>query len=110
MGGVGDQPRARRGAKTTPAVHLCFGNYGGQSVQSGTWEQLMRYLNALHADHVVLECAHRPPEELAVFKDLKPEIGFGLGVDRHQGQRGRVGRRRSRARSSVPKTRSAPAA
>jgi 5-methyltetrahydropteroyltriglutamate--homocysteine methyltransferase len=66
--------------KTTPAVHLCFGNYGGQSVQHGTWEQLMRYLNALHADHVVLECAHRPPEELAVFKDLKPEIGFGLGV------------------------------
>ncbi len=66
--------------KTTPAVHLCFGNYGGQSVQSGTWEQLIRYLNALHADHVVLECAHRPPEELAVFKGLKPEIGFGLGV------------------------------
>jgi 5-methyltetrahydropteroyltriglutamate--homocysteine methyltransferase len=65
---------------TTPAVHLCFGNYGGQSVQSGTWEQLMSYLNALHADHVVLECAHRPPEELEVFKDLKPEIGFGLGV------------------------------
>jgi 5-methyltetrahydropteroyltriglutamate--homocysteine methyltransferase len=66
--------------KTTPAVHLCFGNYGGQSVQHGTWERLMRYLNALHADHVVLECAHRPPQELAVFKDLKPEIGFGLGV------------------------------
>jgi 5-methyltetrahydropteroyltriglutamate--homocysteine methyltransferase len=22
---------------STPAVHLCFGNYGGQSVQSGTW-------------------------------------------------------------------------
>jgi len=64
----------------TPAVHLCFGNYGGQSVQHGTWEQLMRYLNALHADHVVLECAHRPPEELAVFKELRPEIGLGLGV------------------------------
>jgi 5-methyltetrahydropteroyltriglutamate--homocysteine methyltransferase len=66
--------------KATPAVHLCFGNYGGQSVQHGTWEQLMRYLNALHADHVVLECAHRPADELAVFKELKPEIGFGLGV------------------------------
>ena len=65
---------------TVPAVHLCFGNYGGQSVQSGTWEQLMRYLNALHADHVVLECAHRPPEELAVFKALRQGIGFGLGV------------------------------
>jgi 5-methyltetrahydropteroyltriglutamate--homocysteine methyltransferase len=22
--------------KSTPAVHLCFGNYGGQSVQKGT--------------------------------------------------------------------------
>ena len=66
--------------KTTPAVHLCFGNYGGQSVQSGTWESLIRYLNALHADHVVLECAHRPQDEIEVFKALKPEIGFGLGV------------------------------
>ena len=65
---------------TTPAVHLCFGNYGGQSVQHGTWEQLLAYLNALHADHVVLECAHRPAGELEVFKGLKPEIGFGLGV------------------------------
>ena len=64
----------------TPAVHLCFGNYGGQSVQEGTWDQLMRYLNALHADHVVLECAHRPPQELEAFRDLRPEIGFGLGV------------------------------
>jgi 5-methyltetrahydropteroyltriglutamate--homocysteine methyltransferase len=66
--------------KTKPAVHLCFGNYGGQSVQHGTWDHLLKYLNALHADHVVLECAHRPPEELAVFKGLRPEIGFGLGV------------------------------
>jgi 5-methyltetrahydropteroyltriglutamate--homocysteine methyltransferase len=64
----------------TPAVHLCFGNYGGQSVQKGTWDKLMNYLNALHADHIVMECAHRPAEELAAFKDLKPEIGFGLGV------------------------------
>jgi 5-methyltetrahydropteroyltriglutamate--homocysteine methyltransferase len=66
--------------QTTPAVHLCFGNYGGQSPQRGTWAKLMSYLNALHVDHVVLECAHRPPEELAVFKDLRPEIGMGLGV------------------------------
>ncbi|GMV00724.1 MAG: hypothetical protein AMXMBFR52_03800 [Burkholderiales bacterium] len=64
----------------TPAVHLCFGNYGGQTVQKGGWDRLVRYLNALHADHVVLECAHRPTEELAVFADLDPRIGFGLGV------------------------------
>ena len=66
--------------KTTPAVHLCFGNYGGQSIQKGTWAQLMGYLNALHVDHIVMETAHRPADELAVFRDLRPEIGFGLGV------------------------------
>ena len=66
--------------KTTPAVHLCFGNYGGQSIQKGTWAQLIDYLNALHVDHIVMETAHRPPDELAVFRDLRPDIGFGLGV------------------------------
>ena len=66
--------------KGKAAVHLCFGNYGGQSIQKGKWAKLMDYLNALHADHVVMECAHRPPEELAVFRDLRPEIGLGLGV------------------------------
>jgi len=66
--------------KGTPAVHLCFGNYGGQSVQQGTWAKLIDYLNALHVDHIVMENAHRPLEELGVFKDLRPEIGLGLGV------------------------------
>ncbi|MBN9462967.1 MAG: cobalamin-independent methionine synthase II family protein [Burkholderiales bacterium] len=64
----------------TPAVHLCFGNYGGQTVQKGSWDKLLRYLNALHADHVVLECAHRPPEELEALRELGPRIGLGLGV------------------------------
>lgn len=66
--------------KTVPAVHLCFGNYGGQSIQKGDWAQLISYLNALHADHVVLETAHRPIEELHVLRDLRPELGIGLGV------------------------------
>ena len=66
--------------KAKAAVHLCFGNYGGQTVQKGTWAKLMDYLNALEADHVVMECAHRPPAELAVFRDLRKDIGFGLGV------------------------------
>jgi 5-methyltetrahydropteroyltriglutamate--homocysteine methyltransferase len=64
----------------TRAVHLCFGNYGGQSIQKGDWGQLMRYLNGLHVDHIVMENAHRPTEELAVFKELRDEIGLGLGV------------------------------
>ena len=62
------------------AVHLCFGNYGGQSIQRGGWAKLIDYLNALQVDHVLMECAHRPPQELAVFKELRKEIGFGLGV------------------------------
>ena len=66
--------------KAKGAVHLCFGNYGGQSIQKGTWAKLIGYLNALRADHIVMETAHRPPEELAVFKDLRPDLGFGLGV------------------------------
>jgi 5-methyltetrahydropteroyltriglutamate--homocysteine methyltransferase len=66
--------------KTKAAVHLCFGNYGGQSIQKGDWTKLIDYLNALHVDHVVMENAHRPAEELAAFRDLRPEIGMGLGV------------------------------
>lgn len=66
--------------KTEPAVHLCFGNYGGQSIQRGAWSQLLSYLNALHIDHVVLETAHRPTDELAVLRELRPEIRIGLGV------------------------------
>jgi 5-methyltetrahydropteroyltriglutamate--homocysteine methyltransferase len=66
--------------KAKRAVHLCFGNYGGQSIQKGRWGQLMNYLNSLHVDHIVMENAHRPTEELSVFKELRPDIGFGLGV------------------------------
>ncbi len=66
--------------KTTPAVHLCFGNYGGQSIQKGTWETLIGYMNKLHTDHMVLEFAYRGPGELHYFKELRPEIGLGLGV------------------------------
>jgi 5-methyltetrahydropteroyltriglutamate--homocysteine methyltransferase len=66
--------------KSVPSVHLCFGNYGGQSIQKGGWDKLIDYLNALHADHIVMETAHRPAEELAVFRGLRPEIGLGLGV------------------------------
>ena len=37
-------------------------------------------MNALHTDHVVLEFAHRGYDELEYFKDLRPEVGIGLGV------------------------------
>jgi 5-methyltetrahydropteroyltriglutamate--homocysteine methyltransferase len=37
----------------TKAVHFCFGNYGGQTIQRGTWTALIDFLNNLHADHLI---------------------------------------------------------
>jgi 5-methyltetrahydropteroyltriglutamate--homocysteine methyltransferase len=62
------------------AVHLCFGNYGGQTVQRGLYEDLLPFMNALHADHLLLEVARRDPGELTVLQDLDDRIGLGLGV------------------------------
>jgi 5-methyltetrahydropteroyltriglutamate--homocysteine methyltransferase len=68
------------GIRNTRAVHICFGNYGGQSVQKGFWKDLMPFLNGLHVDHLVLEFARRGYGELEAFRDLDPKIGLGLGV------------------------------
>ena len=62
------------------AVHLCFGNYGGQTIQKGTWKTLVKFLNALHVDHLVLELAHRPAEDLDALKGVNPAIALGIGV------------------------------
>lgn len=64
----------------TPALHLCFGNYGGQTIQRGHYEQLVAFINALHVDHVVLEMARRDPQELECLRGLDERIGVGLGV------------------------------
>lgn len=62
------------------ALHLCFGNYGGQTIQRGTWKALINFMNQLHADHFVLETAHRSADEVAVLRDLDPKLRIGLGV------------------------------
>ena len=62
------------------AVHLCFGNYGGQTIQRGTYAKLIAFLDALEADHVVLELARRPEAELEVFREVKAELKLGIGV------------------------------
>jgi 5-methyltetrahydropteroyltriglutamate--homocysteine methyltransferase len=72
--------RVLEGVANEKAVHLCFGNYGGQTIQKGTYDKLVAFLNALEADHVVLENARRPTEELSILKDVKPELGLGIGV------------------------------
>jgi 5-methyltetrahydropteroyltriglutamate--homocysteine methyltransferase len=62
------------------AVHFCFGNYGGQTVQKGAWKTLVAFLNALRTDHLVLELAHRPAADLESLKDVDPRIGIGVGA------------------------------
>lgn len=68
------------GRGTERAVHFCFGNYGGQTIQSGTWKALARFLNELHADHLVLELAHRPAADLAALKQIDDRLALGVGV------------------------------
>ena len=72
--------RVLEGVLHEKAVHLCFGNYGGQTIQKGTYEKLVSFLNALQADHVVLEIARRPEAELEMLKDVKSSLGLGIGV------------------------------
>ena len=62
------------------AVHVCFGNYGGQRIQQGAWEALTPYLNALPADHLVLEAARPQGDPLEAFARLRPDLGLGIGV------------------------------
>ncbi len=66
--------------KVTKAVHFCFGNYGGQTIQTGTWSTMIAFLNSLHADHLVLELAHRPASDLEVLRGIGPHLGLGIGV------------------------------
>lgn len=72
--------RVLAAASGEKAVHLCYGNYGGQTIQKGTYEKLLAFLNALDADHLVLEIARRPPAELSLLKEVKPSLGLGIGV------------------------------
>jgi 5-methyltetrahydropteroyltriglutamate--homocysteine methyltransferase len=63
-----------------PAVHLCFGNYGGQQVQSGSWAKLVDFFERIHADHVVLELARPGYGDLERLADINPKLRLGIGV------------------------------
>jgi len=69
-----------KGVSGEKGLHLCFGNYGGQSIQEGFWKNIMNFLNALNVDHLVLEFARRGYDELEAFKELRDDIALGLGV------------------------------
>jgi len=68
------------GLSNETGVHICYGNYGGQTAQRGFWRDLIPFLNNLHSDHLVLEFARRGYDELEVFRDLNPSIALGIGV------------------------------
>jgi 5-methyltetrahydropteroyltriglutamate--homocysteine methyltransferase len=69
-----------KGIRGEKAVHVCFGNYGGQTVQKGLWKDLILFFNSLSVDHLVLEFARRGYDELPVLCELNPKIGLGIGV------------------------------
>jgi 5-methyltetrahydropteroyltriglutamate--homocysteine methyltransferase len=68
------------GILSEKAVHICFGNYGGQPTMRGFWHDLMPFLNSLHANHLVLEFARRGYDELPQFSELDPKISLGIGL------------------------------
>ena len=62
------------------AVHLCFGNFGGQMIQQGDYRKLIDFLNLLHCDHLVLETTRRSAYEIGSLRDIDERIGIGVGV------------------------------
>jgi 5-methyltetrahydropteroyltriglutamate--homocysteine methyltransferase len=68
------------GVLNEKAVHICFGNYGGQPMLRGFWRDLVPFLNSLRTDHLVLEFARRGYEELDVLAELNPKIALGIGL------------------------------
>ncbi|MGI8720758.1 MAG: cobalamin-independent methionine synthase II family protein [Geodermatophilaceae bacterium] len=62
-----------------PAVHLCFGNYGGQRVQPGRLRELRPFFAELRADHVVLESSRGDTDDLSDLAILD-NLRFGVGV------------------------------
>ena len=67
-------------SETNKSVHFCFGNYGGQTIQSGTWDALHAFLNELHCDHLVLELAHRPESDVSALRGINSNTALGMGV------------------------------
>ncbi len=66
--------------QTIPAMHLCFGNYGGQTIQKGRWRKLIGFIERLHCEHILVETAHRPQSELKYLSEVASEVRYGVGV------------------------------
>jgi len=63
---------------TTPAVHLCFGNYGGQTIQKGCVYRKLRFGRIGGA-------AHRRAHETQCFRSAEPDAVSGHPCSRNDG-------------------------
>jgi 5-methyltetrahydropteroyltriglutamate--homocysteine methyltransferase len=72
--------RVLAGAQGETAVHLCFGNFGGQQVQRGDYGRLVAFFNELQCHHLVLETTRRATAELELLREIKTTMRLGLGV------------------------------
>ena len=61
-------------------VHLCFGNYHGQTIQDSNYTHLIGFMNQLDCDCLVLELTRRSKDEIRHLRDVQPNIQFGIGV------------------------------
>ena len=61
-------------------LHICLGNYGGQTVQKGNYEALLPKLLEVEVDAFVLEFARRGYDELKHFAKYDSRIEIGMGV------------------------------
>jgi 5-methyltetrahydropteroyltriglutamate--homocysteine methyltransferase len=62
----------------TKAVHVCFGNYGGQRVHAAGWDGLLAFLESLHADVLLLELARAGGPDVSLFRGLAGRLGLGV--------------------------------
>ena len=62
------------------AVHLCYGNYLGQTVQRGSYDKLLGFLDALECHHLVLETTRRPPADIERLGEVRSGLQFAVGV------------------------------
>ena len=67
-------------SRVRPGFIFALATMGDRPFRPGKWKPLIEFLNALHTDHLVLELAHRPKDDLEALKEIRPEIGIGLGV------------------------------
>ena len=110
MGAAAPSTMCSTASPASARVHICFGNYGGQTVQKGFWKNLMPFLNGLHVRSPGSGIRAPRLRRTRALQGTRPQDRPRPGRRRHQGQRDRIARPDRRAASSTPPRCSAPSA